>query len=304
MTTPLTHPNNHERLFIGLALASLYLIWGTTYLGIKWAVEGFPPFLMGAIRFMAAGVLLLLFLWLNKAPLPTARQWRNSAIVGLFLMGGGMGLVALGQSMGVASGLAATIVASGPMWISLFAGLSGQWPVRMEWVGMVLGLAGVGFLSLEGNLQANPLAMLLVVLAPICWSAGSILSRKVDMPLGLMASASGMLMGGVVMLGISLLSGERLSAVPALKSWLALGYLTVFGSIIAYSAYMYVLARVRPTIATSYTYINPIIAVLLGVWLDREPIGAWAWVGLAVILLGVGIIATARHRGQSGKGLS
>jgi drug/metabolite transporter (DMT)-like permease len=206
--------------------------------------------------------------------------------------------------MGVASGLAATIVASEPMWISLFAGLSGQWPVRMEWVGMVLGLAGVGFLSLEGNLQANPLAMLLVVLAPICWSAGSILSRKVDMPLGLMASASGMLMGGVVMLGISLLSGERLSAVPALKSWLALGYLTVFGSIIAYSAYMYVLARVRPTIATSYTYINPIIAVLLGVWLDREPIGAWAWVGLAVILLGVGIIATARHRGQSGKGLS
>jgi drug/metabolite transporter (DMT)-like permease len=150
--TSLTHTNNHERLLIALALASLYLIWGTTYLGIKWAVEGFPPFLMGAIRFMTAGGLLLLFLWIQKAPFPTVRQWRNSAIVGLFLMGGGMGLVALGQSMGVASGLAATIVASGPMWISLFAGLLGQWPVRMEWAGMVLGLVGVGFLSLEGNL--------------------------------------------------------------------------------------------------------------------------------------------------------
>lgn len=298
MTTPLTQTQmaSRERLLIAVSLASLYLIWGTTYLGIKWAVESVPPYLMGGIRFVVAGGLMLLVLWLQGAAMPTLRQWRNSTIVGAFLVGGGMGLVSLGQSMGVASGLAATTVASGPMWISLFAGLTGQWPARMEWVGMVLGLAGVGLLSLEGNIQANPLAMLLVVLAPMCWSAGSIISRKVDMPSGLMASASGMLMGGIVMLLISLLAGERIIGTPSLKSWLAIGYLTLFGSIIGYSAYMYVLARVRPTIATSYTYVNPIIAVLLGVWLDREPIGAWAFGGLAVILLGVALIATARQR--------
>lgn len=284
-----------ERWLTVMALLAVYLIWGSTYFAIRFVVQDTPPLMAGALRFIVAGAALFLVLRARGAPLPSRRQWGNAAIIGALLMGGGMGGVMMAQALGVASSLSAIFPASIPLLVSLFAGLWGEWPRKTEWFGLLVGFGGVVLLSLEGSLHANLAATLLLALAPICWSLGTAWSRHLTLPKGLMASATEMLSGGVVLLLLSLLFGERLHAMPHWSSLVALLYLTVFGSLIAYSAFVYLTYTVRPALATSYAYVNPVIAVLLGVGLAGERLSIYSFVALPVILMGVGLVTTARQ---------
>jgi drug/metabolite transporter (DMT)-like permease len=276
-----------------LALLALYLIWGSTYLGMRIALESFPPFLMTGIRFLLAGSLLYTLLRLRRNPVPTRAQWGGAALVGILLVAGGNGGVSFAEQW-VASGIAAVAIAATPLWLSLIMGLMGRWPTRGEWLGLLLGLAGVFLLNMEHGLWVNPIGAIALLLAPLCWSLGSALSTRVSMPAGLMSSAVQMLAGGLLMLLVGLLSGERFAHWPSARSLLAMAYLILFGAIVAYSAYGYVLRRVRPTLATSYAYVNPVVAVLLGTLLADEHITPIGLVAMLIILTGVALVTLRR----------
>ena len=276
-----------------LALATVYLVWGSTYLGIKLALDGYPPFLMAGMRFLGAGVALYAWLRLRGTPAPTLAQWRTTAIMGALLLGGGNGLVCLAETT-VSSGMAAIAVASMPLWAGLFGWWYGRNPNRREWLGLVIGFAGVLLLNLQGELRATPGGALALMLAPVAWAFGSMWSRGKPLPSPFMSTAAQMLAGGVLMLLIGAVRGESLQSDPPLSATLALFYLSGFGSIAAFSAYVYLLDRVRPALATSYAYVNPPIAVLLGVLLLDERFTVASSVAMAVILAGVVIITRAR----------
>ncbi len=287
-----------ERFAVLAALLAVSVVWGSTYLGIRIALEGFPPFLMAGVRFVIAGALLFAGLWLRGAPAPTPRQWRSAALVGgLLLLGGNGGVVVAEQS--VASGLAALGVATVPLWSALFAGAWGQWPRRLEWAGLAVGFGGVALLNVGGGLRASPLGALALLVAPVSWALGSMWSRRLDLPGGLMTSAAEMLAGGVLLLVTSAALGERPPAALALRPTLALAYLIVFGSWVGFSAYLFLLRRVRPAIATSYAYVNPVVAMVLGVAVAGERIEWGEWAATPVILAGVALVGWAHARGES-----
>lgn len=273
-----------------LALLAIYLIWGSTYLAIRIALESFPPMFMAAVRFLVAGVLLFAFLRLRGAPAPNRKQWLGAAALGLLLLVGGNGGVTYAEQW-ISSGLAALAVGTIPLWAALFAGLWGKWPARVEWLGLGLGFVGIVLLNMESNIQANPLGAIVLFLAPICWAFGSVWSRHLTLPKGLMASAAEMLVGGAVCVLLSLALGEHLSGPPTGRSLLALAYLVVFGSLIAFSAYLYLLGRLRPALATSYAYVNPAVAVALGVGLAGEQITLTGILAMLAILSAVVMIS-------------
>lgn len=280
---------------VAVALFALYVIWGSTYLGIRIALEGIPPLLMAGSRFVLAGGFLLAVLRLRGAPLPTRRGWAAAAAVGTLLVGANALVSAAEQT--VTSSLAAIVIASVPLWTALAGGAFGQWPVRREWAGVLVGLAGVVLLQAGGALRASPSGAALLVLSTWCWAFGSMWSRRLPMPEGLMASAAEMLSGGVVLLAASLVRGERLAAIPAARPLLAWAYLVVFGSLFAYSAYVFLLKTVRPALATSYAYVNPLVAVGLGA-LFGERVPPRALGALALILAGVAAVATSSARSR------
>ena len=285
----------HERVGIIVALFSLYIIWGSTYFGMRIALHDFPPFIMAGLRFVIAGVLLYSFLRLRGVPHPTRTQWAGAAIVGLLLLGGGNGGVAFAEQW-VASGLAAVAIAAVPLWTALLFGLMGRWPTRLEWLGLALGFVGVLLLNLENNVWANPLGAIVLLLAPMCWALGTALSSRVSLPGGLMSSAAQMLIGGGVLLVAALLMGERMHGMPSLSSVEAMLFLIFFGSLVAFCSYGYLLSRVRPALATSYAYVNPMVAVALGVGFAGEHITLIGIVAMLVILSGVGIVSVGRMR--------
>jgi drug/metabolite transporter (DMT)-like permease len=291
-----SHPIRGERLLVPLSLALVYVVWGSTYLVLRWGLEGFPAFVMNGIRLVVAGGLLYPIARRRGRAHPTADEWRNAAFVGAVLFIGGLGLVTVAEDNGVGSGLAASAVAVMPLWAALWSGLFGRWPNRLEWAGLVVGFTGVVLLSREGDFQSSGLGMLLMILSPFLWAFGSVVSSRLRMPQGLMASAAQMLTGGAVLIVAGLARGERIEEMPGLGPWLALAYLTVFGSLFAYTAYAYLLAHTRPAVATSYAYVNPAVAVALGVTLGEEVIGVWALVGLPIILLGVALVGLAQRR--------
>jgi drug/metabolite transporter (DMT)-like permease len=289
-----------NRLAIGLALVSLYLIWGSTYLGIRIAIETFPPFMMGALRFLIAGAVLYVFLRLRGHANPSRAQWRGAAIMGILLLVGGNGAVIFAEQQ-ISSALAALMIATTPLFTAVFSGLWGNWPRRLEWGGIALGLVGVALLTLESDLQANPLGTLALIVATISWSFGSIWSNRLSLPTGLMASAAEMLAGGAVFMLISLTLGERFKSTPSVASTSALVYLIIFGSLVAFSAYLYLLKNVRPALATSYAYVNPVVAVVLGVGFYQEEITWFGVGGMLVILTGVASMSLVRERGPKGE---
>ena len=285
----------NPRVLIPLALVSVYLVWGSTYLAIHFALESWQPFQMAAIRFVIAGGLLYAFLRLRGMPAPTRAQWQNSAITGTLLLGFGNGLVCYAQQS-VASGLAAVAVASMPLFAALFGGMYREWPRNVEWLGLIIGFAGVIVLNLGGSMSGSPLGAIALVLAPMAWAFGSVWSRRRDMPPAAMNTAAQMLCGGAVLGAASLALGERLPDVPTLQATLALVYLIVFGSLIAFTAYLYLLNTVRPLLATSYAYVNPPVAVLVGVLFAGEQLQATDLVAMAVILSGVALITLHRSK--------
>ncbi|MBT8246424.1 MAG: drug/metabolite exporter YedA [Acidimicrobiia bacterium] len=289
-----------NRWLIGLALFAVYVIWGSTYLALRYLVEEFPPFIGNGIRFVVAGLAMFVFLRHRGAPPPSGREWWSAAQIGAFLMMGGVGLVALAEARGVGSGLAATAVAAMPLWAALWSGLFGRWPNRLEWLGLAVGLTGVVILSQEGDFSGNALGITLMIVAPISWAFGSVWSQRIPLPTGAMATALEMTTGGVILLVVGFVRGERFDTFPALDGWLALLYLITLGSIVAFSAYMYLLNTVRPALATSYAYVNPVVAVLLGVTIGSEVLSGQAVIALPLILGGVALVAAARDRGETG----
>lgn len=277
-----------------LALFSLYFIWGSTYLAIRFALAGFPPLLMAGIRFLIAGSLLFGFMRWRGAPLPTRPQWVGSILVGALLLAGGNGGVTYAEQW-VTSGLAAVWVATMPVWAALFSGLWGKWPSKVEWAGLALGFAGVVILNFEGNLRANPIGAIALTIATICWAFGSVWSRHLSLPAGPMASAAQMLAGSAILIPVGLISGERITVVPDFGAISAVLYLVVFGSLIAFSSYAYLLRKVRPTLATSYAYVNPMVAVLLGVVLGGEKISTAGVVAMLTILGGVALVSLGKE---------
>ncbi len=283
------------RLLIPLGLLTLYVIWGSTYLGIRFALESYPPFLLAGTRFLCAGVAMYGFLrWRGLTP-PTPLQWRNAAFTGLLLLGLGNGLVCFAEQR-VSSGIAAVAVASMPLFAALFVGMYGQWPTRRESAGLAIGFAGVIVLNLGSGLSGSRLGALALLVAAMCWAFGSAWSRRRDMPPGPMNTAAQMLCASVALLLFGFLSGEHLPAHPTMRATLALAYLAVFGSIVAFSAYLYVLKHARPALATSYAYVNPPVAVLLGILLAGEHLGPYDLTGMLIILAGLVMITLAKRK--------
>ncbi|MCW4456386.1 drug/metabolite exporter YedA [Flavobacterium sp. MXW15] len=280
-----------------VALLLVYVVWGSTYLGIRFALEsGLPPLsVISGLRFVVAGAVLYAVLrWRGVAP-PTRAQWPTLAVMGLALLFLGNGMVVLAER-DVSSGLAAVAVASVPLWMALFSAFRGQRVGRGEWLGIAIGFAGVLWLNAGSSLTATPRGLVFLLIAPIGWAAGSIWSRGRDLPSPFMTAAGQMLCGGALLMTAGLLGGERLHGLPSLQGVLAVGYLCVFGSIVAFTAYVWLLHNVRPVLASSYAYVNPVIAVALGAWLAGERFGASDLGAMAVILAGVVVITLARVR--------
>ena len=286
------------------ALLACYLVWGSTYLAIRLALASFPPFFQMGTRFLAAGVLLMGWvLWRRAAspgtatPLPTPREWRNALVVGTLMLGGGMGLTATGSQY-VGSGLIATFIAVTPMMVCGWGLLFGQRPGRLELAGMVVGLAGVLLLVRGASFSASPVGIACIAGATLAWSLGSVLqTSRLPLAAGPTGFASEMLCGGAVLMLISLALGEQFSWPPqplATAAWL---YLVVFGSLVAFSAYLYLLANGSPALATSYAFVNPLIALFLGVVWASETVTGGEWIACGVVLAGVFLI----FRGKTGR---
>ena len=280
---------------VALALAAVYVIWGSTYLAIRIALEGYPPFLLGAIRMLLAGALMYAVLRWRGVPAPTRPQWRRLWWLSIFMVLLSNGLVNVAERE-VSSGMAAVAVASMPLWAALFALARGERPRRVEWLGLAVGFAGVLWLNAGGTLAATPVGMVMLLVAPVAWAWGSIWSRGRDLPTPFMSAAGQMLTGGLWMLAAALVTGERMTAWPSLQASLALFYLVGFGSIVGFTAYIWLLHHVRPVLATSYAYVNPPIAVLFGVLLAGEVISDNEIAATAVILAGVAVITLARSQ--------
>jgi drug/metabolite transporter (DMT)-like permease len=312
MPTRPAPPPRHAPIWIGLLI--LYVVWGSTYLGIAIAVDTIPPFLMAAVRFLIAGLVLLGWSVAREGrgfhP-PSLREWRDSTIVGALLLGGGMGMVAFGEQT-VPSGITALIIAMMPVWVAVLgrAFLRERLP-RLAIGGIVLGFVGVAVLigpsAFGGAGALEPLALAAILFSPISWSGGSLFAshRAVLPKQPLVATGAQMVTGGLVLLAMSLVSGElvgfRVQAVSG-DSLVALAYLTVIGSLLAFTAYGWLL-RVAPLpLIATYAYVNPVVAVILGAIVLSEPIEPRTLVAGGIIILAVAIIVTARGRMQTPRG--
>lgn len=290
---------------VWLALATVYLVWGSTYLAIRVAVRGLPPFISAGTRFVVAGLLLAAVVAIRRGPRAlraTRRQLLSAAVVGLLLLLGGNGFVVLAETS-LPSGLTALLVAAVPLWVVLLRTLLGDRAPARAYLGVLLGLAGLLVLLAPGMGGTVRIAGLLAVgLAGLLWSVGSVASSRLPMPANpFTASAYEMLAGGLGCLLTGLFRGEQrgldLSAVGT-ASWLALAYLVVFGSLIAFSAYVWLLHRVPVATAATYAYVNPVVAVLLGWLILGEPVGWSTLAGGAVAIAGVWLVLTGTSRSR------
>ncbi|MCR5864832.1 drug/metabolite exporter YedA [Aquincola sp. J276] len=268
-------------------LLATWLVWGSTYLAIKYALISFPPFFQMGTRFLAAGGLLMAWMAWRGAPMPQPRQWRDALVVGALMLGGGMGGTAVAETT-VGSGLVVAFIAVVPLMIALVNLLFGVRPRASEAAGIAVGLVGVLMLTQGQGFQASPGGLLAMCIACGSWSVGSVLSQR-SLPLapGAMGFASEMLCGGVVLMGLAWISGETPQWPPATAASAAWLYLVVAGSLIAFNAYMVLLARAPAGLASSYTFVNPVIAMLLGVLIAGEQVTGFEWAAVSVVLAGV-----------------
>ncbi|MBX3226229.1 MAG: drug/metabolite exporter YedA [Labilithrix sp.] len=274
---------------LALALFAVYVVWGSTYLAMRIAIETVPPFLMAGPRFLLAGSAMYAFLRLRGMKAPTRAEWGAAAKVGVLLLTFGNGAVAVAEQS-VSSGVAAVIVASMPLWAAVFGRLFGDAQGRREWIGLALGFAGVVILNLGGDLAFDRRG-LVCLLAPITWAFGSVWGKRLPLPRGGMATAAQMICGGAAMIVLAIVTGERFTQVPSLRSLGAIAYLALFGSIVAFTAYTWLLRHARPALATSYAYVNPLVAVLLGRFVGGEPLGLTVLAAAGVSIAGVALIA-------------
>ncbi|MDH0863917.1 EamA family transporter [Mitsuaria sp. GD03876] len=294
---PATSPGLNTKLLWCLAL--VYVIWGSTYLAIKVAIAGLPPFLLAATRYATAGVLLFALMRFKGAPWPSWRQWRNALAMGFLMVSVGNGFVCLAVGH-ISSSAAAVIYACGPMFALVFDRLRGGRALAVEWLGVGLGIAGVLLIHADKALQANWFGSIAVLLACAGMSLAVVLQPRLDLPRGGLSAPAQMLGGALCLVPMALAKGETWPASVPPSAWLAFAYLVVFGSMVAYSAYVYILHHASAGLATSNEYVNALVAMLLGYWLAGEAIGTPMLAGTVVILGGVGLIAWGHARRAAG----
>ncbi|MCY4753784.1 drug/metabolite exporter YedA [Pelomonas aquatica] len=294
-TLPLkTAPMLSTRLLF--CLAATWLVWGSTYLAIKVALVSLPPFLQMGSRFLVAGALLATWMRWRGAPWPGRRQWLHALVIGGLMLGGGMGGTATAEQT-VGSGLVVAFIAVMPLMIAGLNLLWGEKPSRLESLGIAFGLVGVLLLTQGQGFGASPTGLVAISVACASWAVGSVLSQRVwPLAPGAMGFASEMLAGGVVLMGLSLLHGEALPERIEPQALWAWAYLVAFGSLVAFNAYMVLLAEASAGLASSYSFVNPVIAMLLGVMLAGEQISGHEWLAAGVVLVGVVLLLIRRAR--------
>jgi len=292
------------KLRIWIALLAVYIVWGSTYLAIRLAIETLPPFLMAGVRFVIAGVVLYAWARWRGASRPTRSHWLAAAIVGGLMLLGGNGGVTWAEQR-VPSGLTAVLIATVPLWIALLEWLQGgARPTARAAVGLMMGLAGIALLVSPGELAGakgiDLVGAAVLLVASLSWAIGSLYSRHARLsPSPLLATAMEMLSGGVLLLLAELVTGQASDLDPSrisLQSILALLYLIVFGSLVAFTAYVWLLRVTIPAHAATYAYVNPIVAVFLGWALGGEPLTARTLLAAAVIVGAVVIITSSQPR--------
>ncbi len=282
------------------SLAATWIVWGSTYLAIRFALVSLPPFLQMSSRFLVAGLLLMAWMIVvRRAAWPSAIQWRNALLIGALMLGGGMGGTAFSEQT-IGSGLVVAFIAIVPVIIVALNSLWGIYPSRREAAGIAIGLAGVLLLVQGSGFQASPAGLAAIAIACGTWALGSVLSQHAfKLAPGAVGFASEMLCGGVVLAVIGwgageapVLAGQWPPEPSAALAWL---YLVVFGSLVAFNAYMYLLANVLAGLASSYTFVNPVIGMALGVLWGGEVVTGYEWLAAGVVLTGVVVLLSARR---------
>ena len=276
---------NHGLLIV-LALFCTYFFWGSTYLAIRFALESFPPFLMAGIRFAFAGAILFIVMRFLGEPKPSSRQWLGAIAVGILLPALGNGTVCYVQQT-VSSSVAALSIATVPIWMAIFASIWGHKITSKEWLGIAVGIIGIVLLNVDGSLHGDFKSAMLLIFAATSWSFGSVWSKHME-------SASQMLAGGVVLLCVSAFQGENWPHHISTKSYGAMLFLVVLGSIVTYSAYQYLLNTVRPLMASSNTFVNPVVAFVVGICFANEHVTTNEYIALAIILIGVFLVLSEK----------
>jgi drug/metabolite transporter (DMT)-like permease len=288
------------------AFAAVYIIWGSTYLAIRFAVETLPPLLMAGARFLLAGSILLLWARLRERATPQRSDWRTGFISGALLLLGGNGAVVWAEQV-VPSGIAALLVAVVPVWVVVLEWLrpGGRRPRLPVFVGLALGLLGLALLvgpeALHGGGSISLIGAGVLMVGSFSWALGSLYTRGAPKPTsGSIGSGTQMFAGGVCLVIVALLLGELPQldlAHASARSLLGFAYLVTFGSLIGFTAYIYLLSHTTAAKAATYAYVNPVVAVLLGWAFASEPINARTLAAAAVILAGVAIITVTRDAG-------
>lgn len=298
------------RLRIWIALLAIYLIWGSTYLAIRYAVESIPPFLMAGTRFLTAGIVLYTWRRLAGDPAPTARQWRSTAIIGLLLLLGGNGLVSWAEQT-VPSGIAALLIGTIPLWMVLTESIrhGGVKPSLSAVLGLITGFGGILVLiwpllmrstySAGTSEHLDPLGVVALLFAAFSWAVGSVYSKSAELPpSSLMTTAAEMLTGSLGLYFIGALLGEwnmlDFATITA-RSWLGLAYLTVLGSLVGFVAYAWLLRHAPISLVATYAYVNPLVAILLGSLLAQESFSARILVAALIIIGSVVLINYSRQ---------
>lgn len=300
----MTEPSKRAPMALVLAaFAAVYLLWGSTYLAIIFALKTMPPLLMAGARFLLAGGILYGVMRLRGEPAPARRHWRTTAVIGLLLLMCGNGGVTLAERT-VPSGVAALLVAMVPMWMVLLEWLrpAGSRPTKRTMLGLLVGFAGIVVLVGPGAMGSEGVDLVgagLVMVGSLAWAGGSIYSRGVELPKNaLLATGMEMLWGGVGLTLAGILTGELGRVDPSsfsTESILAYLYLVVFGSLVGFSAYIWLLGVSTPARVSTYAYVNPVVAVLLGWWLLDEPLTARVLGAAAIIVLAVAVITTGKR---------
>jgi drug/metabolite transporter (DMT)-like permease len=279
------------------SLASVYVIWSSTYLAMRIVVVELPPLLSAAMRFTAAGAVMMLVALRRGAKVPSLRDWLRVAPAGILLFVGGNGFVSI-ASQSLTSGGIAVVCATMPLWVGVLGYAIGERPTAREWLSLGVGFVGVLVLMGSPSLAGKPIHIAIVIASPILWAAGSLWSRRTrdvgGVHGGLVNPAVQMLTGGIALAAIALVRGERIPLDASASSWLALGYLWIFGSLVAFTGYAWLLRNARPVVATSYAYVNPILAVLIGAALYSEPL-SWTTAIANILIVGAVMLALTKR---------
>jgi drug/metabolite transporter (DMT)-like permease len=289
---------------VWIALLALYIVWGSTYLAIRFAVDTIPPFFSAGVRFFISGIILLIWRRASGDSLPTRRQWLSTAVIGLLLLLGGNGLVSWAEQT-IPSGIAALIIGSVPLFLVVMEALrpGGIKPTWQAILGLVVGFGGIYLLVgpsdlSGGGMKLNPLGVIALLVACLLWAVGSVYSKSADLPKSsLMTTGAEMFAGSIGLFVVSAITGEWARYDPgaiSMQSVLGLLYLIFVGSLIGFVSYGWLLQNAPISLVATYAYVNPVVAVLLGNWLAAEPLEPHIWLAAAIIIGSVVLINTTK----------